>query len=155
LNDRIPFHTCILRNWESQEVWVSEGQGREELVMSRRLRSRPISAFVFAALAASIPGGCAIPDYHMPQGFSSTYFRAIQHQNAVKSAVDSAILRSTSPTSAPPPVDAPADEPGPLYVPQNSESSPAVWDRFRSSLSPASFAAPSSATNQPPPSAAP
>ncbi|HTN00265.1 MAG TPA: hypothetical protein VL132_00215 [Planctomycetaceae bacterium] len=86
-------------------------------------------------------GGCAIPDYHMPHGFSSTYFRALQHQNAVSSAVDSVIMRP-SPASAPAPVESPPIEPSPLYVPQNSEQSPAAWNRFRSSLSVSTTALP-------------
>lgn len=101
-------------------------------------------------LALAMCGGCAIPDYHMPQGFSSTYFRALQHQNAVKSAVDSVIMQP-SPTSAPAPTPAesPSIEPAPLYVPQNSEQSPAAWNRFRNSLSS------STATLPPSPSPAP
>lgn len=36
-------------------------------------------------LSATI-GGCAIPDYHLPQGFSSTYYRHLQESQSVMQA---------------------------------------------------------------------
>lgn len=110
------------------------GSGRE--TPSRRWLVAPLAVLCQCLLSS----GCALPDYHLPQGFSSTYFRALQHQNAIKTAVENAVP-PPGPQYVVPPVNPYAA--GPPYVPQASDPA-ANWDRFRQSLSvpPGSTSAP-------------
>ena len=41
---------------------------------------------VIGLLLLAAVGGCAIPDYHLPQGFSSTYYRHLQQSQSVMQA---------------------------------------------------------------------
>jgi hypothetical protein len=43
-------------------------------------------AFAVGLILAATAGGCAIPDYHLPSGFSSTYYRHLQQSQGTMSA---------------------------------------------------------------------
>ena len=46
------------------------------------MRLRRLLLAVGIALSGALPG-CALPDYHLPSGFSSTYYRHLQQSQTM------------------------------------------------------------------------
>jgi hypothetical protein len=53
-------------------------------MLSHRQKPRAIIGIGVALVTAV--GGCALPDYHLPSGFSSTYYRHLQQSQEVMQA---------------------------------------------------------------------